>query len=98
VRSMRVLVSGFFVLLAIGSASAQTSDSALKALMISAPRPEYPEEARVRHVTGCGIYQVEFDSKTGVPQKVSAIQSAGIPLLNRAATTALMQWRAKPPA
>jgi hypothetical protein len=43
-----------------------------------------------------GIYQLEIDPKTGGALKVQIIQSAGHPLLNRAAMNGLMLWRARP--
>jgi outer membrane biosynthesis protein TonB len=78
------------------SVHAQTGDSAIKAAMISAPRPQFPAEASTRHVAGCGLYQIDIDPKTGAPLKVEIIQSAGHPTLNRAAVNGLMLWRARP--
>jgi TonB family protein len=84
------------ILVAIVSAFAQSDEAISKAAIISAPRPDYPEEASVRHVAGCGVYQINVDAKTGVPLKVDVLQSAGHPPLNRAAVNGLMRWRAKP--
>ena len=64
--------------------------------MIVAPRPQYPEEARARHITGCGLYQIDLDPKTGVALKVEVLKSAGLPLLNNAAANAFILWRVRP--
>jgi len=93
---MRAFFVSVCVVTMVLSASAQSGEATLKAAMISAPRPDYPEEASVRHVAGCGLYQLDIDAKTGVPSRVDVLQSAGHPLLNRAAINGLMRWRAKP--
>jgi len=92
----RTLLVTFCIVITAMSAPAQSSDAALKAAMISAPRPDYPEEASNRHAAGCGLYQIDIDSKTGAVSKVDVLKSAGHPSLNRAAVDGLMRWRAKP--
>jgi TonB family protein len=87
----RTLLITFCIVITTLSAPAQSSDAAL----ISAPRPDYPEEASTRHVFGCGLYQIDIDFKTGAVSKVEVLKSAGHPLLNRAAVDGLLRWRAK---
>ena len=86
------------ILLVFAAAStwSQNGDHAIEPAMISAPRPIFPDEARAHHLAGCGIYQLEIDPKTGGALKVQIIQTAGHPLLNRAAMNGLMLWRARP--
>jgi TonB family protein len=92
----RALLVWVCVVIMIVSGSAQSGEATLNAAIISAPRPDYPEQASVRHVAGCGLYQIDIDAKTGVPLRVEILQSAAHPLLNRAAVSGLMRWRAKP--
>jgi len=61
-----------------------------------APKPEYPEEARQRHLGGGGVYQINVDRKTGLVISVQIVRSAGHPLFNSAAIAAFRQWRFKP--
>jgi hypothetical protein len=46
---------------AAASTWSQNGDHAIEAAMISAPPPIFPDEARARHLAGCGIYQLEID-------------------------------------
>lgn len=91
---IRVVVA--LLLSLLGSAARVESQSPKKALMLVAPRPEYPPEASVRHTRGCGKFQIDMDAKTGAALKVHALQSTGHPALDRAAVSAFMKWRAKP--
>jgi TonB family protein len=61
-----------------------------------APKPEYPDEARQRHMGGVGFYQISVDQKTGLVASVQIVRGAGHPLFNNAAIAALRQWRFKP--
>src|SRR5213080_3923792 len=71
------------------------SISSAKALATYAPRPQYPYEARSRHVTGSGVCVVEVGS-SGSVTSASMAQSIGSPILDNAATSAFRQWRFKP--
>ena len=71
------------------------SISSAKALATYAPRPQYPYEARSRHVTGSGVCVVEV-SPSGSATSASMAQSTGNPILDNAATSAFRQWRFKP--
>ena len=71
------------------------SISSAKALATYAPRPQYPYEARSRHVTGSGVCVVEV-SPSGSVTSASMAQSIGNPILDNAATSAFRQWRFKP--
>ncbi|MEY2564204.1 MAG: Gram-negative bacterial TonB protein C-terminal [Verrucomicrobiota bacterium] len=65
--------------------------------MVSTPRPEYPDEARLRRITGRGLYDVTFDAKTGAATRVKVLETTGSGVLDDAATKALMRWRARRP-
>jgi TonB family protein len=72
------------------------SMSRAKALALYAPRPQYPYEARSRHVTGSGVIVAEVDSASGNVTSASVAQSTGSPILDSAATSAFRQWRFRP--
>src|SRR6266699_1979215 len=72
------------------------SMSSAKALATYAPRPQYPYEARSRHVTGSGVCMVDVDPGSGSVTSASMAQSIGSPILDNAATSAFRQWRFKP--
>jgi TonB family protein len=67
-----------------------------KAAAISAPRPEYPYEARRMHVTGSGVCVVSVDTSTGNVTDATMAQSIGNSILDNAATSAFKRWRFKP--
>jgi protein TonB len=71
------------------------SISSAKALATYAPRPQYPYEARSRHVTGSGVCVVEV-SPSGSVTSASMASSIGNPILDNAAVSAFRQWRFKP--
>src|SRR4051794_8670587 len=71
------------------------SISGAKALAVSAPRPEYPYEARSRHITGSGVCVVSVDPSGSVTDATMA-QSIGNPILDNAAMSAFRRWRFKP--
>lgn len=67
-----------------------------KAAAISAPRPDYPYEARRNHVTGSGVCVVTVDSASGSVTDATMAQSTGSPILDNSATSAFKRWRFKP--
>ena len=71
------------------------SISSAKALATYAPRPQYPYEARSRHVVGSGVCVVEV-SPSGNATSASMASSTGNPILDNAALSAFRQWRFKP--
>ena len=72
------------------------SMSRAKALALYAPRPQYPYEARSRHVTGSGVMVAQVDAASGNVTSCSVSQSTGSPILDNAATSAFRQWRFRP--
>jgi TonB family protein len=65
---------------------------------LATPKPEYPIEARRRHLTGKGIYQLTISENTGEVLSVDVITSAGYPILDRAAVKTLKLWKFRPHA
>jgi periplasmic protein TonB len=70
--------------------------SRAKALAINSPRPQYPYEARSRHITGSGVCVVTVDPGSGNVTGASMTQSIGNPLLDNAALSAFREWRFRP--
>jgi TonB family protein len=71
------------------------SRSEVEALAIFAPKPDYPIEARRRHITGSGVCMVTIDPNGNVIDATMA-RSIGNPILDNAAVSAFRRWRFKP--
>lgn len=69
---------------------------AAKAIVIYAPKPEYPLEARTRHLTGSGIIMLNVDVASGEVTKAYMVQSMGHKILDDAALSAFRRWRFQP--
>lgn len=69
-----------------------------RAVVLSAPRPEYPYEARRAKITGTGIVVLEVDPATGKVTSARMEPSTGSAILDRAALWAFRRWRFKPGA
>jgi TonB family protein len=101
---VKLLFLSVAFLTAICRATAQTTDltavpiihQKAKAVAISAPRPDYPLEARARHFTGSGIAFLEIDRKTGYVIAAPMLKSTGHVILDNATLSAFMQWSFKP--
>ncbi len=76
----------------------QMNASGAKAVAISAPKPEYPYEARSRRITGNGVALLSIDVASGSVSDVSMAQSLGNPILDNSAVSAFKRWRFKPGA
>lgn len=72
------------------------SMSSAKASAVSAPRPEYPYEARRSKITGSGVCVMTVDPASGAVTSAVMAQSTGSPILDNAATSAFRRWRFKP--
>ena len=72
--------------------------SGAKAVAISAPKPDYPYEARSRKITGSGVALLSVDVATGSVSDASMAQSIGNPILDNSALSAFRRWRFKPGA
>src|SRR6476469_10455592 len=70
--------------------------SQAKASAISAPRPDYPYEARSRKITGSGVCVVTVDPASGSVTDATMAQSIGNPILDNSAVSAFRRWRFKP--
>jgi TonB family protein len=61
-----------------------------------APKPEYPSEARTRHITGSGVCVVDVDPGSGNVTGASMAQSTGNPILDDSTVRTFRKWRFKP--
>jgi len=59
-------------------------------------RPQYPYEARSRHIQGSGLFLLSINTKTGLVTKVGKILSTGSAILDNAFTAAVWYWGFKP--
>ena len=71
-------------------------DDLKSAVVVSAPRPEYPYEARRQRISGTGVAIMEVDKATGNVTSVRMDPSTGHSLLDNATTDAFRRWRFKP--
>lgn len=78
-----------------GSPGARSLSSA-KVLAVSAPRPEYPYEARRQRITGDGIVSMTVDPVSGKVSDALIVKSTGSPFLDNAAMAGFRRWRFKP--
>ena len=78
------------------TSSGAMSLSSAKIVALSAPRPEYPYEARRERITGSGIVSMTIDPATGMVTEVSMWRSTGSPYLDNAAVTGFRRWRFRP--
>ena len=81
---------------AAGPPAGPMSMSSAKAVAVSAPRPEYPYEARRMRATGSGVCVMTVDTASGAVTSATMAQSTGNPILDNAATSAFRRWRFKP--
>lgn len=70
--------------------------SGAKVLALSAPRPEYPYEARRQKITGSGVAVMSVDPGSGNVTDVTMATSTGSAFLDNAAIAGFSRWRFKP--
>ena len=67
-----------------------------KVFAVSAPRPEYPYEARRQKITGEGIVVMNVDPLSGDVTSASMSQTTGSAFLDNAAIAGFKRWRFRP--
>jgi TonB family protein len=72
------------------------SDEQARKATISAPQPDYPIEARRRHLTGRGIFQLTVSEYTGEVVSVDILTSTGHPILDRSCVKTFKMWKFRP--
>jgi TonB family protein len=73
-----------------------TPFGAVKALVVYAPRPVYPYEARRQRSTGSGTALLTVDPVSGEVSAVRMVQGCGSVILDNATLDAFRRWRFKP--
>jgi TonB family protein len=58
--------------------------------------PDYPYEARSRHIAGSGIAVIIVDPNSGLAVDAMMEQSIGNPILDNSTVSAFRRWRFKP--
>ncbi|MGC1450560.1 MAG: energy transducer TonB [Candidatus Sulfotelmatobacter sp.] len=72
---------------------ARVSSAVMHGMLVTNVNPQYPPEAKSRHIQGAVVLQVNID-KQGTVYKIEPIR--GHPLLAPAAIDAVKQWKYKP--
>jgi protein TonB len=67
-----------------------------KVYAVTAPKPEYPYEARRQKITGDGFVTLTIDSTTGNVTSVVIRRSTGNAFLDNAALSGFRRWRFRP--
>jgi TonB family protein len=67
-----------------------------RASALSAPRPEYPYEARSRHIMGSGVANLTVDPTSGLVVGATMEKSIGSQILDNVTLSAFRRWRFKP--
>jgi TonB family protein len=96
-----LLVATFQLVTSLVCAQAPASSPApvkrkAKAGAIFAPRPDYPLEARQKHLTGHGVLILHIDRETGTVTSIDIEKSIGYKILDDAAVRAFSRWHFKP--
>lgn len=81
---------------AVGGFAGTVPASSAKTVAISAPRPDYPYEARRNRITGSGVMLMIVHRPSGRVTNVVVAESTGSPVLDHAATSAFHRWRFQP--
>jgi len=71
----------------------RVSEGVMKVLLIKKVAPEYPDEARKKHITGSVVMKVVI-GREGDVQELTVL--SGDPLLVPSASEAAKQWKYKP--
>jgi TonB family protein len=68
-----------------------------KAVVTYAPKPQLPDEARAKHLSGAGVCLLHV-RPDGTVERAEMIQSTGQPLLDKATVDCFSKWRFVPSA
>lgn len=82
-----------FVFCTISSLTAQPKEKAKVVKAINAPRPQYPDVARARRLSGLAEVELKVDFKTGLVVRTRLLKSTGHAILDNAALNACARWK-----
>lgn len=74
--------------------TAQSEPINWQSYIVYHPYPEYPYEARARHMMGSGLFLLTF-SPDGHAENVQTLQSTGYAILDLAVVQAFQKWKAR---
>jgi TonB family protein len=74
----------------------RVEDAKRQNLLLTDPRPEYPLEARLKRLTGKGVFELRFNYDTGRLREIHIATSTGHWTLDRSVIATLKDWQAKP--
>ena len=80
---------------ALADPTVHASVSQRKDMMIYAPVPHVPPEAKAKHLAGSGLFQFHV-RPDGTVSSVEVIQSTGHKILDNVSVEAFATWRFKP--
>lgn len=72
------------------------SEKQVRALATYTPTPQYPFEARAKHLQGEGVVRLDVERKTGYVTSARMLQSTGHQILDDEAVKTFRAWRFKP--
>ena len=98
VRSMRRVILLSLLLVATAAYAQQSGTQIPASDILKQVRPEYPIEARSRHISGSGVLVLHVDRATGKVTSVTVHKSTGSKVLDDAGIRAFSQWRFRPGA
>jgi protein TonB len=84
------------VVRSIGIGTGKIRSGSVKTLVLYAPKPNYPYEARRGAITGSGVARLTVNSAAGNVTDLRMAQSTGNAILDNATLEALKRWRFKP--
>ena len=91
---MRILVCVTVSLAMVTTAICGTPVKLKSEWLSYCPQPQYPYEARSKHIQGNGIFVLHVHGQ--VVTKIDTYRSTGSPILDNAALSDMRRWRFKP--
>ena len=67
-----------------------------KKVAIFAPKPDYPDSLKRKHLGGAGVFVAHVDTNTGTVSSVSIRTGTGVPALDEICKDTFMRWRFVP--
>jgi TonB family protein len=96
-KTALVILAALSATIALATENFKTIDEKeAAALVVNAPIPTYPYEARARRIQGSGVAVASVDPATGSVTDVVMASSTGSYILDEAALAAFRRWRFKP--
>lgn len=78
--------------------SVQIRNATYHNMLRYAPEPQLPRAALVQCQSGTGVFVVEINYASGIPDSVRMVKTTGCPVIDQAVLATLYQWRFMPHA